>query len=186
MHHELTNLLPTERIRAIRREYFLRLATVFIYALSAITIGSGALLIPSYLYVHGEVAAQQARINELDTRLAASKGQETNARVTALTENATYLARLGSTSSATAVLRATLAVPRTGITLTGFTYTPATHGPDGKMTLRGVASTRETLRAYDQALGQLPFVTNNDLPISSYAKESSIPFTITLTGTLLP
>ncbi len=186
MHTELTNLLPLERIRSAKREYFMRLATVALFALTAVVLGSGALLIPSYLYLNQEIGVRQARLNELDTLLVASKGGETSARLTTLNENATYLARLQTTPSATAVLRAVLAAPRTGIVLSGFTFSPSQKGADARATLTGVATTRETLRAYVEQLSALPFVSNADLPISAYAKESAIPFTITLTGPLMP
>jgi Tfp pilus assembly protein PilN len=186
MQTELTNLLPPERLVTLKREYFLRLATTAIAALAAVVIGSGALLIPSYLYLGQEIQARQNRLAELDTQLAATGGKETNARLAALTDNVSYLARLASSSSATAALRGVLAAPRPGITLTAVIFDPAKQKADGKMTLKGTAATRQTLRAYVDVLSALPFVSNADLPISAYAKETSIPFVITLTGTLAP
>src|SRR5262249_11864932 len=103
-----------------------------------------------------------------------------------ITSTATYLSRLATTSPATAALRGVLAVPRPGITLSGFTYQPRIHAADGTMNLTGTASTRETLRAYTDALGQLPYIADVNLPIGAYAKESNIPFTIVLTGSLTP
>jgi hypothetical protein len=54
------------------------------------------------------------------------------------------------------------------------------------MEITGVADTREDLRGYDAALSALPYVSSVDLPISVYAKSSSIPFSISLTGSLTP
>ncbi len=54
------------------------------------------------------------------------------------------------------------------------------------MTVSGMAATRDALRQYATALGGLPYVSKADLPISAYAKDSDITFTITLTGTLTP
>jgi hypothetical protein len=183
---ELTNLLPEERIRGLRREYYVRLATVAVSILAAVVVASAALLAPSYLYVRQEIASREAQMKELDARLGNSEGKEVSKRLTTLSANANYLARLASTSSATAALRGVLAVPRPGIVLGALSYVPASHGTDGKMLLTGVASTRETLRAYNQSLAALPYVANAELPISAYAKESNIPFSITLTGTLMP
>ena len=66
------------------------------------------------------------------------------------------------------------------------TKTPPVRGNDGKMVLTGIASTRETLRTYVTTLSRLPYVSNAEVPISVYAKESLIPFTLTLTGSLTP
>jgi Tfp pilus assembly protein PilN len=186
MYPELLNLLPPERIRAFRREYFMRLAVVAIYALIGVVVGSGALLVPSYLYVNQEVQARQARSTVLDTELAASNGQQTNQRLATFADTASYLSRLATTTTATAALQGVLAVSRQGVTLMAFTFTPPAQGAPGKMTLSGTATTREMLQAYTVALGRLPFVSNVDLPISAYAKDANIPFLITLTGTFLP
>ncbi len=183
---ELTNLLPPDRLATLRREYFMRLVIVTVIALSGIAVGSGALLVPSYLYLVHEIQVHETNIQDLDGRLAQVNGPETKAELASLTSTATYLARLSTTSPATAAFRGVLAVPRTGITLTGLTYLPATHGADGKMTLTGTAATRESLRAYDDALSALPYVDSADLPISAFAKDSDIPFVISLTGTLSP
>ncbi|MEK7602563.1 MAG: hypothetical protein AAB472_03705 [Patescibacteria group bacterium] len=187
MKSELTNLLPHERSRSLTREYFLRLVVVALSGLIVVILGSGVLLIPSYLYLNQEIQLKEKQAADIDARLSSTEGKEANVRLLSLTQNANYLSRLATTSSATAAVKAVLNVPRNGITLTGFTYTPASaKGIDGKMTLKGTASTRETLRAYVAALAALPFVSNADLPISAYAKENNIPFVITLTGTLLP
>lgn len=186
MHSELTNLLPLERITANRREYFTRLATVVVSTLSCVVLASGVLLVPSYLFLHQEMQSREARISELNIQLAAAGGEAATKRLSVLSANAGYLARLASTPTATAAINAVLAVPHAGISLSSLTFTPPTQGPSGRMTLTGVASTREALRSYALALDALPFVSSTDLPISVYAKESNIPFAITLTGTLQP
>jgi hypothetical protein len=156
------------------------------FTLAAVIIGSGALLMPAYLYLNQQIQSREATVAGLDARLANSEGKAETKRLATLSASATYLARLATSTSATGAMGGVLAVPRTGITLTGISYTPPVHASDGKMVLTGMASTRETLRTYDQALTDLPFVSNVDLPISSYAKDTDIPFAITLTGTLTP
>lgn len=186
MYPELTNLLPPERLRAVKREYFLRLATAGVFALALVVVGSGILLLPSYLYLNQQIQVAQTHSNDIDAHLSAIAGQSANTRISSLSADADYLARLQQVPSASTAFRAVLIVSRPGIALTGFTYSPAQHKNDGKMTLTGLSQTRETLHAYTDALTALPFVTNVDLPISAYAKDSSIPFTITLMGTLMP
>lgn len=186
MHSELTNLLPSERLGSLKREYFIRLATVAVSSIAAVVLASSALLLPSYLFLHQEIQSRQARIADLDAQLIAVGGDSASKRLAVLYENATYLTRLATNTTATGALGAVLAVPHTSIALTGFSFAPPLTPGKGRMTLSGIASTREVLRAYVLALGALPFVTGVDLPISVYAKESSIPFVITLTGPFLP
>lgn len=190
MYHELTTLLPRPRRRALMREYLFRLATLTAIMLAVVITVHGILLIPVAFYLERQASEQQTHL----ATLASSGTQEektASARLTSLESDATYLSHLGSVPTISSLVRAILQVPRQGITLIGFTYTPPVPAADGsagsgKLLLSGVATTRDALRQYDLALSQLPFVANADLPISAYAKETDIPFSITLTGTLTP
>jgi Tfp pilus assembly protein PilN len=186
MFPELTNLLPRSNINAFRRGYFLRVAALGCGMLAGLVVLHGLLLLPSYIFAHSEVKRESAQLATLNASLNTSEEAQVRKRLGQLSTNVAYLNTLATTTTASAVLRAVLAAPRTGITLSGFTFTPATPGKQGTMGISGMAATRDTLRAYALALGALPFVTNADLPISAYAKDSNIPFTITLTGSLRP
>jgi hypothetical protein len=186
MYNELTNLLPRSKAKMLRRDYFIRLTTVGVFLLVVLVIIHGILLIPSYLYAHQEVATESTALDRVSKSLATTQAQQVQSQLSTLQSEATYLTRLSSTPEASVTLRAILAVPHQGISLTGFSFTPASGGTPGTMTVSGIAATREELSSYDQALGALPFVSNANLPISDYAQESKIPFTITLTGSLQP
>lgn len=184
MSSELTNLLPEERERALRREYRFRLGTLAALILTLAIAIHAALLLPSYLYLADAVDLQDAHLSGIAADLASSEEASMNARLAALDADAGRLLTLSSSTSATGVIKAILAVPHLGITLTGFSYSaPA---PSGRLTLTGSAATRESLRQFAAALAALPYVTKADLPLSAYAKESDIAFTITLTGPLAP
>ncbi|MGE5540867.1 MAG: hypothetical protein ACM3TU_01105 [Bacillota bacterium] len=186
MSSELTNLLPPERLKAQRQEYFIRLATVSIFMLSFVLIASGVLLAPSYLFLHQEMQGREAHIQELDARLNAIGGEAATKRLAAVATNAMYIARLASTTTSTAAIRTVLDIPRPGITISGFTFTAPIQDGKTTMMITGTAATRESLRSYALTLGQQPFISGVDLPISAYAKEADIPFSITLTGTFKP
>lgn len=181
MEHNLTNLLPEERVRSLRRVYFLRLAVVAVLLLSGVTVVHGVLLLPSYLYLRNQVAERAATLATLSSSLAGSEEKEISARVASLSEDAEHLARLSSVPKASAAIKAVAALPRSGIRLTGFSFSPK-EGGEAAMSVSGVATTRETLRKFEQSLADAPYVTSTDLPISAYAKERDIPFTISLTG----
>jgi hypothetical protein len=186
MHLETLNLLPPERLRALRREYFTRLAALGVGALGIVGIGSGALLIPSYLYVHEQTRLAETQLAALAKSEDTTNDKETKQRLAALTEEAASLSRLATTTSAGGTLRAVLAVPRPGISLSGLTLTPSSGNIPGKVALRGIAASRGALQEYARVLGTLPFVKTVDLPISVYAQEADIPFSISLMGPLLP
>jgi hypothetical protein len=184
---ELTNLLPTESKRAFRRSYFLRLTTIVLLFLALLGLINALLLLPTYLYARDEVNSESVQLNRLTKSLATSEEQEAQTELSNLQSEATYLEQLSATPTASAVIQALLAVPHQGISLNGFIFTTsAVASSPNTMQISGVAGTREELLNYDQSLSALPFVTNANLPISDYASDSDIPFTITLTGTLHP
>lgn len=184
MSSELTNLLPEERIRAFRRSYLFKLAAAGALLIAVLAAIHGALLVPAYLYLHDQVALEEAHLSEINANLASSGEGEMHARLARLESDAARLDTLAGAPSAAAVIRAILAVPRPGITISGFTFHAPS--PDGRLSVTGMATTRESLREYDVALSALPFAKSADLPLSAYAKENDIPFTITLTGSLTP
>lgn len=183
---ELSNLLPASKKRALRREYFVRLATVALGLATLLVIVHGILLLPAYLYTHAEVSSEQAQLDRMAASASSAQEQAVNAQINSVQSDIKYLSRLSSLPTASDAVRAIIAVPHTGVTLSGFTYTAPTATAPAQMEVTGVASTRDTLRAYVALLGQLPYVSNADLPISAYAKDSAIPFTVTLTGSLKP
>ena len=144
---ELTNLLPREKTKALRREYFIRLATVAVLILIAIVLVQIALLVPSYLYEREMVTSRTTELKRLSANLATTQEQEVQSQITSLTAESTYLLALNNAPTASAALRAILAVPRPGITISGFTYGLAGDGTSKTMQITGVAATREDLRA---------------------------------------
>ena len=184
---ELSNLLPAAKSRALRREYFVRLATVALALATILVVIHGILLAPAYLYAHTQATREQADLDRINNSASSAQERAVNAQIQGVQADITYLGRLGSQATASGAIRAILAVPHPGIALTGFTFTaPTEASKDAQMTVTGTASTRDALRAYVSSLGQLQYVSKADLPISAYAKDSAIPFTVTLTGSLKP
>jgi len=186
MSAELTNLLPEGRRKRLRRQYFLRIATVALLLLTILTVLHGVLLLPTYLYARNEAIRGRAELASLRASAQSAGESGIAPRAELLKTTAEYLTHLQSAPTASAALRAALQVPRPGITLTGFTFTAPSGGASARMQITGRASSRDALRQYAAALGRLPFVTSADLPISAYAKETNIDFTVTLSGTLTP
>jgi len=185
MRSQLTNLLPVSRIRGVRRAYFLRLAVITLILLSLLVIGHALLLIPTYLYAREQAAQDQAQITQSGGATSAEE-QEVKERTQILVTTGNELAGIASQPTASAAIRSVLNVPHPGVQIIGFTFTAPQGEKAGQLGVTGVAGSRDQLRQYTTALGQLPFVAQADLPISAYAKENDIPFTITLSGPLIP
>jgi hypothetical protein len=186
MSTELTNLIPPQQSQAFRRAYFLRLTTVAVMMLACIVFIQCILLIPTYLAEHLRVKANSIELAKVSAQNATAQEQQVAKTVTDLKTESDYLLSVGTLPAASTALRAVLAVSHPGITLSSFSFTPGNAGTQTTMSITGISDTREDLRNYDATLSALPYVSNADLPISVYAKDNAIPFTITLTGSLTP
>jgi hypothetical protein len=183
---ELSNLLPASKSRALRREYFVRLVTVTLGLATLVVIIHGVLLLPAYLFAHTQVAREQSELDRIASSASSAQERAVKTEIQGVKADIAYLGRLGTQPTASGAIRAVLAVPHPGITLSGFTFTAPSKTEQTHMTVTGTASTRDALRMYVSSLSQLSYVSKADLPISAYAKDSAIPFTVTLTGSLKP
>ncbi|MDP2594232.1 MAG: hypothetical protein Q8P36_02760 [bacterium] len=175
------NLLPAGRIRARLWRYISRLGTVATYLALALVVVAGILLIPTFVFLQNAETTKQARLASIESVLSSSDEAALAARLSALSRDAAILASLATTPSAIDLIRQALAVRRSGITLSGITYAPTKGSRSSTLMLSGTAASRNGLRAYQLALAITPEFANADLPVSSYAKDSDIPFTITIT-----
>ena len=177
------NLLPDTRKQRLTRFYFVRVGVVCALMLAGVFFIHATLMVPTYLHFAQNAADSTVALSELTGRLADSKEQEIGSRMASLSERTSYLATATHGATASGALRAFVAMPHKGVHITSFAFI---EGKEARLTITGVAASRETLRAYAGALATLPYVSGVDLPISAYAKESDIPFTVTVTGTLTP
>lgn len=181
MHNELTNLLPPERRRTFRREYFLRLGVVAALLASALIIVAALLLLPAYVFLEKSFQTKEAHLASIESTLSSVSEKTLSDRLAALSADAAILTAIANAPSVSAIIRAVLATARPGVTLTYFSYTPAVSGSHGTLSISGTATTRDALRSYQLALQNAPFALAANLPVSAYARDTDITFTITVT-----
>lgn len=192
MFNGMTNLLPPERQRALARDYLLRLSVVIVWFLTALTAAAAVLLVPTYVFLTESADAKNVQLAHRASTRSSADEAVLSARLAALTSDAATLAALGGMPSTSGVISAALAIPRPGVTLSGFSYMPAA-GTDpgipsttsdvalGALTISGHATTRNALREYQLALQSAPFARSAVLPVSAYAQDTNVAFTITVT-----
>lgn len=181
MNTDLTNLLPQERQRALSREYFLRLSVVVLVAITTLIAVAGLLLLPSYVLLIQEVATKEARLASIESTRSSGDEKTFSARLAGLSSDVAVLSALAGAPSGSTVIRNMLTISRPGITLSSFVFTPAAGKNPGTLGISGTAATRNALRAYQLALQSDPFATAANLPVSAYASDANIAFTITMT-----
>lgn len=181
MRNDLTDLLSPERHHALARDYFMRLGVVAICFATALVLVSVLLLLPTYVFLAKSSSAKEARLANIESALSSSDGTALAARLAALTSNTDALAALAHAPSVSAIIRSALAIAHPGITFSGFVYTHADETRPGTLAISGTAATRDALRSYQLALQGAPLALSSDLPVSTYAKDSNITFTVTVT-----
>jgi hypothetical protein len=146
--------------------------------IGVILIGVGALLLlPTYIFLSGNLQEKQSRLTNIQSSLSSSEETNLPARLTALSNSATTIIALSKKPSPSDAVRGMLSISRPGIRLSAFTYTPGT--ASSTLLVTGTAETRDALRNYQIALQNMPSVTSAKLPVSVYAQDTEIPFTIT-------
>lgn len=181
MHSELTNLLPLERQRVLSRNYYLRLAVIALWFASALTFVSIVLLLPTYILLTDSALAKERYLATVESTLSSADGTTLSARLTSLNNAVTALATLAQAPSVSEIVRSILAMPRPGITLSTFVYTPPTSKAPGTVVISGMSASRDALRNYQLALEDAPWSKSAALPVSAYAKDRDITFSITIT-----
>lgn len=181
MHNELTNLLPAAARHAARREYLLRLGVVAALLATALVIVAALLLLPAYVFLGASFQTKKAHLASIESTLSSVSEKTLSDRLAALSTDAATLTAIANAPSISAIIRAVLATARPGVSLSSFVYTPAAPGSHGTLLISGMAMTRDALRNYQLTLQSAPFALAADLPVSAYAQDTNIPFTITVT-----
>lgn len=186
MTESVTNLLPYGRLKHLRKQYWFRLGTVAALLMTALVGVSAVLLLPTYVLLTKKVDDKKAVLAASLASPSSVDEKQLSERLSLLTSHAATLETLARAPSVSTRITALLAVSRPGITLSGFTYTPASPKGSAKNTLEtisisGKAVTRDALHTFQLALQNTPFISSAVLPVSAYALSSDVPFTIALT-----
>jgi hypothetical protein len=181
MNNELTNLLPHERQKMLSRDYILRIGVIVTVLATVLILSSAVLLIPTYVFLSGNASAKKVNLARIEASLSSADEVALSERLAILSENAASLVALSNVKSVSATVREILSVPRPGITIFGISYIPNTEKSSRTVIISGLSATRDSLRSYQLALQGSPFALSAVLPVSAYAKDSNIAFTITVT-----
>jgi len=181
MRNELTNLLPLGRQRTIRRDYFIRLCVIVSLLVAVLSIAAAALLLPTYVFLSASERAGKIQLTNIESTISSSAEDAAfSEQFSALSNSTAILSGLAGTQSVISIIRSALGIAHPGIALSGFIYSPASIKNQDTLAISGVAATRDALRNYQLALQSALFARSADLPVSAYAKDTEITFTITV------
>lgn len=172
-------LLPEQHKKRLFKEYRLRLAIVFLFAVSAFfAIGSG-LLFPSYISLKSEKTMYQLESQSLKKQIEAKDKVGLTTTMSQIQSNLA-LAKPDETEAFRA-LNAVLSEMTGGISITSIGYTRGS-GAQSSLNIQGVAKDRSNLLAFTNNLKKELLFTSVDLPVSNLAKQTDVKFNLTLFG----
>lgn len=175
------NLLPQKEKMENQREYFYRFSTVLAGALAVSLLIGGGLLLPSYFL-------GRAKLTELKINLASLKNPRDgndSEMVSKILETAAqrvdFLLAQPNLSLTAAAEKITNKKP-TGVQINGLSYHPqeAALSWSAAIALTGIANSREMLVAFVKALQTESIFTDINVPVSNFAKDRNIEFSLTI------
>ncbi len=174
----MLDFLPQKNKRQVTLEYILR---GLIFLLVAVFLGLFLLIllfIPSAIFskYESKTVANQLDITE---SLASKSNNDVVALVKKLNSMADILERDTANISDSGIIDKIISLKNNNISISSFSISAAA-GNSQKITISGIASTRDDLTSFNKALVDDGTFTNVDLPVSYLINNTNANFSITL------
>ncbi len=178
----MINLLPDSDKRALLKVYRYRLISVALGALSGVAILAAVVLVPSYVTTmyHVQSARQFVEHNRN-----AQEVEEHNRLRQRVADSALTIKTMSPEvrKSYISIMDVILKNKGSGNSVNHMSFS-ADDKKVFKVTVQGIASSRQNLQAFTNALGRESSIVSVDVPVSNFTKESNINYSFTVTGEL--
>jgi hypothetical protein len=175
----MANLLPKKEQNALKREYSLRRFDVILFLVCVVLAVSLILLFPSYILskVRATNVSAELEIVKKATN-AANPTDDLTLRLREAKEKAVTLQVFEKNLSVYDLIH-TFETKSPSIKLKDISYTRGID--DVLITIQGRAGDRESLTTFQKQIKAYPNFSRVDLPISNFAKDKDIDFTMKIT-----
>lgn len=177
MYRKMSNLLPTEAKKTIKKESHLRVAVVALFLLAALLLVSVVWLVPAYILsankynvTEGELVALKNEIEQLQPDDPKEEIDDINEKLGVLkggpfTEHYAY-----------DLITDIIEKKNEDIQITNIFYDKT--NTEIKVLLRGNALNRESLSSFVSEIEKNKLYSRVDLPISNFVKETNLEFSL--------
>lgn len=172
------SFLTSDYKKTIMRIYRLRLASLYLVGVIFVSLFSAAMLVPSYMISLSHKAEVTAELDALKKSLDLKKNTDTESFIDEASAKIKASASSVSKGYMTDAVEAIVSRKGSEISLSDITLEKIATGL--KVSISGVALTRDGLLGFVKDLKSSDSLKSVDLPVSSLAKEKNISFTITL------
>lgn len=177
----MTNLIPPDAKQRVKKEYWIRVVSVWGILLAICFVIFTALLFPTYVLFNTQLDALATEISREENERAAEYAAAEEAMAVA-NDTADQLIDVSRASGALELLQAVEAVLTPEITLDSFAYDRKGEKLNS-ITIQGTAANRTSLAAFAEALKRSPHFTQAEVPVSSLVRDSDLPFSINVVVT---
>lgn len=174
----MINLLPPKGHTSLKHEYFLRIISVYGFMLGAVFISGIILVLPTYVLV----SSQLNNVRPMDSEEEIIKNTYAEA-LSHIQDANTVMAQLRSAVpnvETSAIITEVIRLAPKGITFHTFQAKREANVLKS-IDVQGYAVTRNALAALKNALEASPIFETATVPISDLARETNLPFVITIT-----
>ncbi len=177
----MINVLPKEEKKALKREYWLRFASVTFSLLSIIGVIATLLLLPSYFFSISKMALAEEKLETFNRANPDIATYDINTTILTINSKLGLLVVKDQAQPVSEKIMTTILgnLP-SGITIENILYTE-TEAKDTIIEVHGIASDRTALRTYQSTLKENPAIKEADVPLSDFLGKSDIDFTMTIT-----
>jgi hypothetical protein len=176
----MINLIPPVAKRAMLREYWQRVAIVWLLLLCGCMVLAGFLTAPSFVLVQSQLSAYQSQLQS--AAALASEQDELAAMITRTNEQASTVLAAGQVSSMTPYLEQVRALATGDITLTRLEVV-RTDTVISEVVVTGEAATRVSLTTFAERIEADERFSEAAVPLENLAANEDIAFTLQIAVT---
>ena len=174
----MINLIPPSAKKSIVREYWLRVASVWLFILSAVGAIFAILLVPVYVLIKGQISvyAESAQVAINETK----EYDLSSAELIRASKQARMILDLTDTIRLSRFITLIDEIEKSGVTIDSYILSQKDDIVT-PITITGTALTRQALANFRETLLTHPDIKTAYLPISNLALDKNITFSVTIT-----
>ncbi len=173
------NLLPQDYQKDIYKEYLRRRRIFILIILCFVGFSAGISFIPSYIIsLQKEGELEQVLVAEIDSSKEDVVGF--NKKLSDLKANISIVISEEESISVSEIFSSLLSKVSGDISITNLLYKKESENPSS-VAIVGVAKTRDSLLSFAKSLENTKLFSKVDIPVSSFAKDKNIEFSLQLT-----
>lgn len=174
-------LLPEEQ-KKVRGEYLRRLSVLALYGVSFALVAWAFSLVPSFVFVQAEVSVLQEQVRVATDDSLNTEKKEIKEEIQMYTKQLSFIDDTDRVRFSE-IIRTVTQNQVAGVTMSSIAVetTETEQGPVTQLALQGVSSTRNALATFKANMESNETFSDVELPFSSFARDTDIPFTMRLT-----